>query len=194
MDSDVMPSSFFREPELPSWTQVTDTGMIMWGGIRADGGLPSWGSVKERAMSSLCPEIFYPAWKGEGDMIRFSHLDLTSYARTEMSGKRRSEGVTSIQDRIEVTMGEIMYMATLATDENTRMGKEALYRVETQWGRPFQRVTEGINHFYVTNMKVAETEAFEDEFIKRFNADMMRLGVEVRIIAMKFKRLSLIHI
>ena len=60
-----------------------------------------------------------------------------------------------------------MHMVTLATDEITRMGREALHRVETQWGRPFQRVKEGINIFYVTNKRVAETEAFEEEFIKR---------------------------
>ena len=79
-------------------------------------------------------------------------------------------------------MGVIMYMATLVTDENTQMGRKALHRVETQWGRPFPSVKEGINLVYVTNKRVAETEAFEEEFIKRFNADLMRLG------------LSLIHI
>ena len=47
---------------------------------------------------------------------------------------------------------------------------------------------EGINHFYVINRRVAETEAFEEEFIKRFNADLMRLGEKVRMIAMKLKR------
>ena len=45
--------------------------------------------------------------------------------------------------------------------------------METQWGRPFQRVKEGVNVFYVTTKRVAETEAFEEEFIKRFNADLM---------------------
>ena len=128
--------------------------------------------------------------KGEGYMMRFSDLDLTSYARIEMSGKRRSEGGISLPDRVEATMGVIMYMATLAMDENTQMGRETLFRVETQWGRPFQRVKEGINHFYVTNRRVAETETFEEEFIKRFNADLMRLGEEVRMIAMKLKRMG----
>ena len=121
-------------------------------------------------------------------MMIFSDVDLTSYARTEMSGKRRSEGGTSLPDRVEATMGVIWYMATLATNENTRMGREALFRVETQSGRPFQRVKEEINRFYVNNRRVAETEAFEEEFIKRFNADLMRLGEEVRMIAMKLKR------
>ena len=67
------------------------------------------------------------------------------------------------------------------------MGIEALYRLETQWGRPFQRVKEGISLFYVTNKKVAETVVFE-ELIKRFNADLMRLGEAVRMIAMNLKR------
>ena len=81
-----------------------------------------------------------------------------------------------------------MYMATLATDDNTRMGKEGLFRVETPWGRPFQQVREGINHFYVTNRIVAEAEAFEEESIGRFNADLMRLGEEVRMVAVRLKR------
>ena len=157
------------------------------GGIRADGGLPPWESVKERAMSSLCPETFYVSRKGEGDLMRFSDLELTSYARTELSRRRMSEGGTSLPDRVEATMGVIMYMATPATDENTRMGRAALHRVETQWERPFQRVKEGINLFHVTNKRVAETEAFEKEFIKRSNADLMRLGEEVRVIAMKLR-------
>ena len=82
-------------------------------------------------------------------------------------------------------MGVIMYMATLTTDENTQMGREALHRVEKQWGRPFHSVNEGVNLFYVTNKRVAETEAFGEEFLKRFKADLMRLGVEARMIAMK---------
>ena len=46
---------------------------------------------------------------------------------------------------------------------------------------------EGISLFYVTNKKVAETVVFE-ELIKRFNADLMRLGEAVRMIAMNLKR------
>ena len=69
----------------------------------------------------------------------------------------------------------IRYMATLAMDDNTQMGREALHRVEMQWGRRFQRVKEGINHLYVTNKRVAETKAFEEEFTKRFNTDLIRL-------------------
>ena len=88
-------------------------------------------------------------------MMRFSDLDLTSYARIEMSGKRRSEGGISLPDRVEATMGVIMSMSTLATDENTRMGAEALHRVETQWGQTFQRV-KMTNHFHVTNDRVVE--------------------------------------
>ena len=84
-------------------------------------------------------------------------------------------------------MGVIMSMSTLATDENTRMGAEALHRVETQWGQTFQRV-KMTNHFHVTNDRVVETEAFEEEFTKRFNADLMRLGDSVQMIEMKSKR------
>ena len=121
-------------------------------------------------------------------MMIFSDVDLTSYARTEMSGKRRSEGGTSLPDRVEATMGVTMYMATLATDENTRMRTQALFRVETQWGRSFQRVKEGIDHLYVTNMRVTEKEAFEEDFIKRFNVNLMRSGEEMRTIAMELNR------
>ena len=55
----------------------------------------------------------------------------SSYARAELSGKLRSEGGTSLPDRVEATMGVIMYMAALAADENTRMRREELHRVET---------------------------------------------------------------
>ena len=74
----------------------------------------------------------------------------STYARTELSGKRRSEGGTSLADIVKATMGMIMYMVTLVTDENTRMGREALHPVETQWGRPFQLEKEGIHYFYET--------------------------------------------
>ena len=47
---------------------------------------------------------------------------------------------------------------------------------------------EGVNVFYVTTKRVAETEAFEEEFIKRFNADLMRLGGVVRMMATKLRR------
>ena len=53
VESETEHRRFFHEPELASWTHVTDMGRIMWGVIRADGGLPQWDSVKERAMSSL---------------------------------------------------------------------------------------------------------------------------------------------
>ena len=53
----------------------------------------------------------------------FSDLDLMMYVRVDLSGKRRSEGGTSLPDRAEATMEVIMYMATLVTDENTRMWK-----------------------------------------------------------------------
>ena len=50
---------------------VTDMGMVLWGVIRADGGLPPWGSVKDRAMSPLCPEFFYVTKEVEGGSMRF---------------------------------------------------------------------------------------------------------------------------
>ena len=82
--------------------------MFVWEVIRADGGLPPWGS-KERAMSSLCTEAFYMTKKSDGDLMCFSDLDLTLCTRTELSGKRRSEGGTSRPERVEATMGVIMY-------------------------------------------------------------------------------------
>ena len=56
-----------------------------------------------------------------------------------------------------------------------------------QWARPFLRVKEGINHFYVINKTVEEMETFE-EFTKRFNAGLIRLGEAVHMIAMELKR------
>ncbi|CAN0566100.1 unnamed protein product, partial [Laminaria digitata] len=80
--------------------------------------------------------VFYRKERG------FSDLDLTLYARTELSGKWKSEGGTSLTDRVEATLGIIMHMATLAIDEHTRMRQEALHRVETEWGRQFQNIKE----------------------------------------------------
>ena len=108
--------------------------------------------------------------------MRFCDIDLTLYARTGLSRKRRSEGGTSLPDMMEPTMWVKKYIATLATDENARMGREALQRVETQWWRPFQRVKEGINNLIATNKKVAETEAFAEDLTKGFIVDLMRLG------------------
>ena len=82
MDSDTESSSFFGETDSALWTQVTHMGMIISGVLRADGGLPPWGSLKERAMSSLCPEVIYLTKKDEADLMRFSDLDLTLYAST----------------------------------------------------------------------------------------------------------------
>ena len=182
------PSSYFREPEPSSWAQVMDMGMVMWGVIRADGGVPPWGSVKERAMSSLCSERFFMNRKGEGDLMRFSDLDMTMYSRTEKSGKRRSEGGTALPDRVEATLGVILYMARLATDGHTKMGRDALGRVESQWGKPFHSVKEGVNHFFVTNRRVVESEYFQEEFVTRFNMDLAELGEEVRTQALRLKR------
>lgn len=90
----------------------------------------------------------------------FAGLDSTSYARTELSRKRNSEGGISLPDRVEATMAVLMYMTTLATDDDTRMGREEIGRVGTQWGKQFQRVKGGINLFVVTNKSVEQTEAF----------------------------------
>lgn len=70
----------------------------------------------------------------ERDVISFANLVLSLYARTELSGKVRGEGGTSLPGRVGATMGVIMFMSTLATDDNTRMGRTAISRVETQWG------------------------------------------------------------
>lgn len=55
-------------------------------------------SGMERAMPSLCPQIFFMTKEGEGGLIRFSDLALMMFARTELSGKRRSEDGTSLPD------------------------------------------------------------------------------------------------
>lgn len=58
-DRDTGPSTFFMKLEPPSWTQLVHTGMLMWGVVRANGGIPPWGSMKERAMPSLYSECFF---------------------------------------------------------------------------------------------------------------------------------------
>ena len=138
--------------------QVMDMGIIMWGVIRADGGVSPWGSVKERAMPSLCSERFFMNRKGKGDLMRFSDLDMTMYSRTEKSGKRRSEAGADLPDRVEATLGVVLYMAKLATDVHTKMGREALERGENQWGKPFHSIKEGVNLFFVTNKGGVESE------------------------------------
>ena len=45
--------------------------MVLWGIIRSDGGLPPWGSVKERVISSLRPEYFYMTKEVEEGSMRF---------------------------------------------------------------------------------------------------------------------------
>ena len=182
------PSSYFREPEPSSWAQMMDMGMVMWGVIRADGGVPPWGSVKERAMSSVCSERFFMNRKGEGDLMRFSDQDMTMYSRAEKSRKRRSEGGTALPDRVEATLGVILYMARLATDVHTKMGREASGRVESQWGKPFHSIKEGVYHFFVTNRRVVESENFQDKFVTRFNMGLAELGKEVRTQALRLMR------
>ena len=84
VDSDTEPSSVFKEPKPASWMQTMDMGMIMQGVIQANGGLSPCSSVTERAKSSLCPELFLMSKKGDGDLMRFSDLDLTMYTRMEL--------------------------------------------------------------------------------------------------------------
>ena len=84
--------------------------------------------------------------KGKRDLMSFTGLDLTSYARTELSGTRRSKGGASLPERVKATIGMVMYMTTFVTNENTRMGREALCRVDMQWGRQLHDV-------YVTTKK-----------------------------------------
>ena len=47
---------------------------------------------------------------------------------------------------------------------------------------------EEIKHFYDTNKRVVETEAFEEEFTSRFNVGLIWLGEVVRMTIMKLKR------
>lgn len=77
VDNDANPKLFFTEPEPASWTQVTDMEMIMRGELRADGGVPPWVSVKERAMPSPCPESIYIFKKGRKkyDVLLLSRPD-----------------------------------------------------------------------------------------------------------------------
>ena len=142
-------------------------GMVMRGVIRADGGVPPWGSLKERAMSSLCSERFFMYRKGAGDLMRFPDLDLTIYSRTEKLGKRRSEGGTALPDRTEAALGVILHMARLAMHVLSKMGREALGRVESQWGKPFYSMKEGAYNFFLTNKRVVGSEYFQDEFVRR---------------------------
>ena len=99
-------------------------------------------------MSSLCSERFFTNRNGEGDLIRFSDLDMTMYRRTEKSGTRRSEERTALPDSLGASSGVILYMAKLATDAHTKMRRETLERVENHWGKPFHSVKKGINHFF----------------------------------------------
>ena len=55
---------------------------------------------------------------------------MTMYSRTEKSGKRRSEGGTVLPDRVEATLGVILYFERLAANVHAKMGREALGRVE----------------------------------------------------------------
>ena len=68
---------------------------------------------------------------------------MTMNSRTEKSGKHLGEGATALQDRVEATLGVILYMARLATDVHTNMGREALGRVERQRGKTLHSIKEG---------------------------------------------------
>ena len=77
-----------------------------------------------------------------------------------------------------------------STHKNLAEGREALRRVEPQWGRAAAPERQGrhVNHFYVTHKRVAETEAFEEELVRHLNVDLVGLGQGVRMKAMKLKR------
>lgn len=121
------------------------------------------------------------------DLISFADLDLSLYARTELSGKCRGEGGESLPDRVEAAMRVIMSMAMLATHDNARMRREATTQLETQWGNQLQRVKGGINHSSMTNNRVVGSEAFEKELSQHVNADLMRLREAVRMTVMNLK-------
>ena len=105
---------------------------------------------------------------------------MTIYSRKEKSGKRPSVGWTALPDCVEATLGVMLYIANLATDANTKMGQEALERVENQWEKPFHSLKEGVYHFFVTNRRVVESEYLQDEFGTRFNVDLAELEKDVR--------------
>ena len=84
--------------------------------------------------SSLCIERCFRNRKGEGDLMPFSDLEMTTYSRTEKSGKGRSNGGTALRGRVEATLGVNLYITKLATDVPTKMGQEALKQMENQWG------------------------------------------------------------
>ena len=97
--------------------------------------------------------------------MSFANLDMTSYTSTELSGKRRSAGGTSLPDRMEATMRVIMYMANIATDENARMGRKVLCRGDMRWGQQFHRVKDGIGHVYVINENVEKLAGLRGDFL-----------------------------
>ena len=59
--------------------------------------------------------------KGEMDLTSLADLGLTLYAKTEPSRRGRSKCGTSLADRVEATMGAVMQMTTVATDDNMRI-------------------------------------------------------------------------
>lgn len=123
-------------------------------------------------MSYLCSELLFHDNKERGGLVRFFGLDLTSHERTELPVKRMKDGGTSLPERGRLWwVGSCTwYMATLATDEITPLGRKALHRVETEWGRQFQRVKKMINQLHVTHQKVAETIDIVEEWTELFKA------------------------
>ena len=73
---------------------------------------------------------------------------------------------------MKATLVVILYMAKLATDVHTKMGREALERMENQCGKPFHSINEGANHFFVTTRRAVDSDGFRDEFVTRFNMDL----------------------
>lgn len=63
------------------------------------------GSCEGTGDDITVPWAVFMKYKCERDLMGLADLDSTAYARTELSGKRRSEDGTSLPDRVEATNG-----------------------------------------------------------------------------------------
>lgn len=160
---------------------------IMWQVLMADGEVPPWGFEKERPMSSLCSERLSMNRNGERDLMRFSDVDMTMYSRTEKSGRRRSEEGAALPDRVETTSGVLLYIAKLAPDAHSHIGRKTSEQGENQYGKPFYSTKERVNSVFETNRNVVESYDFQDEFVTRFNIDLAQLAEPVRTKALRLE-------
>ena len=100
---------------------------------------PPWGFLKELAMLSLCPGLVCMTGKGERGLMSFAKPRPDSVRGDGAAREAQTLGWDIAGSvRVEVTMGAIIYMATLAKDDKQRMGREALRRAGVQWGRQAQ--------------------------------------------------------